>query len=284
MRFSIIPDSDRPRSRARYPTVFPGVWWTWRFWVSQALAILVLCSVSPSAPMAAPRVNGSSIPAARPDRPKYYLPFGGSLVAADAARRWGYPVPPYEAVRKSSSRRAQFRAHLVGDGVKLGFEPGDDIRADVFEEGGLEAAFDQYRSVGDLQQGIYRQDASGVRLITILGCCDGTEGLVLSRVSRHPARRVRLRLGRLQVTGGIGLGTTADDLKNRYGTPTLQTRGKRSQIWWYFGVPGPPFKEKKPNTTDGRPGVEIPALGFTLRQGRVVEILLTITSNSKHGG
>ncbi len=187
---------------------------------------------------------------------------------SDGAPEWNYECtfyPPHALVSRGTARRVDrmFGGYGVGDVGKTVFHA---------LGGGVEDYAEDMGSGGD-----FYRDRSGLRLLALHhGGCGAEIALVVSSVSRHAAKPVRLDLSLRRTEHGLAIGSTKRELVARLGTPSHTGRVDAYEVLWYFGrpewvsVPGQRFQMGY-------------CAGYALRDGRIVEIMLYCWSTEKHG-
>lgn len=115
-------------------------------------------------------------------------------------------------------------------------------------------------------------DESETRLIALEGPHFGCDTMILSTVSRHPARLLVEDLTALRTESGVGLGNSRDRLIQLLGEPSCTSEIGEYEILYYLG---------KPFRFEIRSGVragEVDLVGwsaiYAVRESRVVEIML----------
>jgi hypothetical protein len=196
------------------------------------------------------------------------MPRLGSVILTFCARRFGhvYGAPGW-LLREG--RRSSVDRTIGGFGtVKNGRDP-----FPVFGRGVLGALYPG----DDFGVDVYR-DAHGVRLLELRGPTDSCDRLIVSRVSRHPARRIALDLAALRTPSGVGIGTSGKSLLSRLGSPTRRYRYRGYDVLWYVTRP-------RTYRISGDPALHhlVYADAYALRGGRVIEVMLQKWSDERHG-
>jgi len=118
----------------------------------------------------------------------------------------------------------------------------------------------------------FYRDEKGTRLIALEGSHFGCDTMVLSVVSRHPARLIAEDLTALHTESGVGLGDSRDRLIDLLGEPSCTSDFGEYEILCYLG---------KPDRFEIRNGVcaaEVDLVGwsalYAVRESGVVEIML----------
>jgi hypothetical protein len=186
----------------------------------------------------------------------------------DGAPEWSYECtfyPPEALVARGQARRVDrmFGGYGVGNFGQTVFDALGGSVADYAEEMGSGAHF-------------YR-DRSGLRLLALHeGECQAEIALVVSSVSRHAAKPVRLDLSLRRTEHGLTIGSTKRKLLARLGTPSHTGRVDDYEVLWYFGRP------EWISVPDQRFRMGYCA-GYALKDGRIVEIMLYCRSTERHG-
>jgi hypothetical protein len=188
----------------------------------------------------------------------------------------------------------------VGPGT-LGFWP--DIPDTFFLKGTKQAVSDEFRplivkgktssdvtdEIGEGQRAyqsapedscasVYR-DKTGVRLFLNYEPMfhGGFGAVLLSNVSRHPAKRIRQNLARLRTGEGLRLGDTQTRVERRLGSPSERDRFGGYDIVFYLEKPQKIAGSSQVNARQGN------AQAFMYRAHKVVEIWMVIWTTERSG-
>jgi hypothetical protein len=174
-------------------------------------------------------------------------------------RRWGNPYPPEPEAFLAKGRKTMVDRGLAKD---LGSRA-PDYPWDALGEGNYVGNY-----LDDTGAHFYR-DGSGLRLIALDGPEFGCDTIILSAVSRHPARLVSRDFRKLRTDCGIGIGDTESRVRERAGKPSEHNRFGEYQIFWYLARPHsfiePVLRRRYSAGEDA---------AYALRKGKVVEIWL----------